>query len=217
VDGESGRRGDHPQPGSNYFVRATDVNSNYNGLVVGLQRRFARGLAFTAGYTWGKSIDTASGLQGTNQPQDNYNMKAERGLSDFDVRQRFVLSGTWMLPFGAAQRWLNDGIGAKAFGGWQLAGIATLQSGQPMTALLSTALSGTQSNGTDRGPISSLIPTCPLASAIRATGSTHRRSSPHLSSRTPLAPTVSLEMKVATSSPGRAWLFGMPACNGRCD
>ncbi len=150
VDGESGRRGYHPQPGSNYFVRYTDVNSNYNAVVVSIQRRFARGLAFTAGYTWGKSIDTASGLQGTNQPQDNYNMKAERGLSDFDVRQRFVLSGTWMLPFGGGQRWLNDGIGAKAFGGWQLAGIATLQSGQPMTALLSTALSGTQSNGTDR-------------------------------------------------------------------
>ena len=150
VDGESGRRGYHPQPGSNYFVRATDVNSNYNGLVVGLQRRFARGLAFSAGYTWGKSIDTASGLQGTNQPQDNYNMKAERGLSDFDARQRFVLSGTWDLPFGAGRRWLTDGIGAKAFGGWQLAGIVTLQSGQPMTALLSTALSGTQSNGTDR-------------------------------------------------------------------
>jgi Carboxypeptidase regulatory-like domain len=147
---ESGRRGYHPQPGSNYFVRYTDVNSNYNALVVSIQRRFARGLSFAAGYTWGKSIDTASGLQGTNQPQDNYNMKAERGLSDFDVRQRFVLSGTWMLPFGAGQRWLNDGVGAKAFGGWQLAGIATLQSGQPMTALLSTALSGTQSNGTDR-------------------------------------------------------------------
>ena len=150
VDGESGRRSYHPQPGSNYFVRYTDVNSNYNGLVVSLQRRFAGGLAFAAGYTWGKSIDTASGLQGTNQPQDNYNMKAERGLSDFDTRQRFVSSGTWDLPFGAGRRWLTEGIGAKAFGGWQLAGILTLQSGQPMTALLSTALSGTQSNGTDR-------------------------------------------------------------------
>jgi hypothetical protein len=149
-DGESGRRGYHPQPGSNYFVRATDVNSNYNGLVVRLQRRLARGLAFEAGYTWGKSIDTASGLQGTNSPQDNYNLRAERGLSDFDVRQRFVLSSTWALPFGEGQHWLKQGVAAKAFGGWQLANIVTLQSGQPMTALLSTSLSGTQSNGTDR-------------------------------------------------------------------
>ncbi|MBZ5516678.1 MAG: hypothetical protein LAN62_17880 [Acidobacteriia bacterium] len=144
------RLGYHPQPGSNQFVRATDVNSNYNALIVRLERRFTNGLSFVAGYTVGKSIDTASGLNGTNQPQDNYNLAAERGLSDFDVRQRFVLSSTWELPFGRGRRWVTGGVGAKALGGWQLANILTLQTGQPMTAVLSSALSGTQSNGTDR-------------------------------------------------------------------
>jgi len=144
------RRGYHPQPGSNQFVRATDVNSNYNALVARLERRFSGGLSFVAGYTFGKSIDTASGLQGTNQPQDNYNLKTERGLSDFDVRQRFVLSSTWLLPFGAARRWLRAGAASKVLGDWQVANILTFQTGQPLTAVLSTALSGTQSNGTDR-------------------------------------------------------------------
>jgi len=144
------RRGYHPQPGSNQFVRATDVNSSYDALILRLERRFARGLSFVAGYTFGKSIDTASGLNGTNQPQDNYNLKAERGLSDFDVRQRFVLSSTWELPFGAERRWLKEGWKARLFGQWQLANILTLQTGQPLTAVLPTALSGTQSNGTDR-------------------------------------------------------------------
>jgi hypothetical protein len=144
------RRGYHPQPGANQFVRATDVNSNYSALIVRLERRFADGLSFVAGYTFAKSIDTASGLQGTNQPQDNYNLKGERGLSDFDVRQRFVLSSTWQLPFGADRRWMRRGAASKLFGRWQLANILTLQTGQPMTAVLSTALSGTQSNGTDR-------------------------------------------------------------------
>jgi len=144
------RCGYHPQPGSNQFVRATDVNSSYDALILRLERRFARGLSFVAGYTFGKSIDTASGLNGTNQPQDNYNLKAERGLSDFDVRQRFVLSSTWELPFGAERRWLKEGWKARLFGQWQLANILTLQTGQPLTAVLPTALSGTQSNGTDR-------------------------------------------------------------------
>jgi hypothetical protein len=144
------RRGYHPQPGSNQFVRATDVNSSYHALILRLERRLARGLSFVAGYTFGKSIDTASGLNGTNQPQDNYNLQAERGLSDFDVRQRFVLSNTWELPFGAERRWLKQGWTARIFGQWQLANILTLQTGQPMTAVLPTALSGTQSNGTDR-------------------------------------------------------------------
>ncbi|HUU14651.1 MAG TPA: carboxypeptidase-like regulatory domain-containing protein [Terriglobia bacterium] len=144
------RRGNHPQPGSNQFVRATDVNSNYSALIARLERRFALGVSFVAGYTFGKSIDTASGLNGTNQAQDNYNLAGERGLSDFDVRQRFVLSSTWELPFGPDRRWLKDGIAAKVLGRWQLASILTLQTGQPMTAILPTALSGTGSNGTDR-------------------------------------------------------------------
>jgi carboxypeptidase family protein len=144
------RRGYHPQPGSNQFVRATDVNSHYHALIARLERRFSGGVSFVAGYTFGKSIDTASGLQGTNQPQDNYNLKAERGLSDFDVRQRFVVSSTWELPFGSGRRWAKDGPAETVLGQWQLASILTLQTGQPMTAILPTALSGTQSNGTDR-------------------------------------------------------------------
>lgn len=144
------RRGYHPQPGSNQLTRATDVNSDYNALVARLTRRFSHGLSFEAGYTFGKSLDTASGLQGTNQPQDNYDLRAEYGLSDFDVRQRFVLSNTWQLPFGSGQAWLTDGALAYILGGWQASNIVTLQTGQPMTAVLSTSLSGTDSSGTDR-------------------------------------------------------------------
>jgi hypothetical protein len=144
------RIGYHPQPGSNQFIRATDVNSNYNALVARLERRFSGGLSFVAGYTYAKSIDTASGLDGTDQPQDNYNMRAEYGLSDFDMRQRVTFSGVWQLPFGPRRRWVKSGVPSHFLGGWQLANILTLQTGQPLTAVLATALSGTQSNGTDR-------------------------------------------------------------------
>jgi hypothetical protein len=144
------RRGYHPQPGSNQFIRATDVNSNYNAVIARLERRFSYGLSFVGGYTFGKSIDTASGLNGTNQAQDNYDLKAERGLSDFDLRQRFVFSNTWELPFGSGRYWLRQGAAARVFGHWDLSNIVTLQTGQPLTAILPTALSGTNSNGTDR-------------------------------------------------------------------
>jgi hypothetical protein len=144
------RLGYHPQPGSNQFVRATDVNSNYNGLVARLERRFSGGLSFVAGYTYAKSFDSASGLDGTDQPQDNYNMRAEYGLSDFDMRQRFTFSEVWQLPLGPGGRWAKSGVAGHSLGGWQFASIVTLESGQPLTAVLSTALSGTQSNGTDR-------------------------------------------------------------------
>jgi len=144
------RLGYHPQPGSNQFVRATDVNSNYNALVARLERRLSGGLSFVAGYTYAKSLDTASGLDGTNQAQDNYNLRAEYGLSDFDMRQRVTFSGVWQLPFGAGTRWAQQGVASHILGQWQFANILSLQTGQPLTAVLSTALSGTQSNGTDR-------------------------------------------------------------------
>ena len=144
------RRGTHPQPGSNQYVRATDVNTNYNALVARLERRLSGGLTFAAGYTYGKSLDTASGLNGTNQAQDDYNLRAEYGLSDFDMRQRVTVSGLWQFPFGARARWAKEGVSRRILGEWQLANIFTLQTGQPLTAVLDTALSGTQSNGTDR-------------------------------------------------------------------
>ena len=144
------QRGYHPQPGSNQYIRATDVNSNYNALIVRLERRFSHGVSFVGGYTFGKSIDTASGLNGANQAQDNYDLKAERGVSDFDIRQRFVFSGNWEFPFGSGRQWMRGGAAARVFGHWDLSNILTLQSGQPLTAILSTALSGTDSNGTDR-------------------------------------------------------------------
>ena len=144
------RRGTHPQAGSNQYVRATDVNTNYNALVARLERRLSGGLTFAAGYTYGKSLDTASGLNGTNQAQDDYNLRAEYGLSDFDMRQRVTVSGLWQLPFGAHSRWAKQGVSRRILGEWQLANIFTLQTGQPLTAVLDTALSGTQSNGTDR-------------------------------------------------------------------
>ena len=201
------RLGYHPQPGSNQFIRDTDVNSNFNGLVARLERRFSAGLSFVAGYTYAKSLDTASGLNGTDQPQDNYNMRAEYGLSDFDMRQRVSFSGVWQLPFGSKARWAKSGTPNHLFGGWQMANIITLQSGQPLTTVLATALSGTQSNGTDRpdlianpnlpggerSPTAGLIP----ALSLRLPSFTMRREL-----------TASPAMKLATWSPVPAWRVG---------
>ena len=120
------------------------VNSNYHSLAVKLQRRFSRGLTFVSGYTWSKAIDTGSGIR-TNGgdplfPQDNYNMGADRGLAQYDVRHRWVTSFLWELPAGKGKRWLNSGIGDVVLGGWQLGSIVTLQGGFPFTL----------TNGTDR-------------------------------------------------------------------
>jgi hypothetical protein len=63
-------------------------------------------------------ITTRPGL-----PQNSSNLAGERGLSDFDVRQRFVAQYIYDVP-----KWAPV-IGS----GWELLGITTLQSGQPFT------------------------------------------------------------------------------------
>jgi hypothetical protein len=61
----------------------------------------------------------------------------ERGNSDFDVRHRFTLSYIYELPFGRGKRLLGDASGAlnQVVGGWQIAGITTISSGNWFTAL----------------------------------------------------------------------------------
>jgi hypothetical protein len=114
-------------------------NSIYNALQAELTRRFSRGLQFTAAYTFSRSIDDGGGAFGTGSngnntnPQDFQAIFLERGLSDIDVRNRFVLSGVYELPFGKGRRFAN-GVNRAAnavVGGWQLNGILSIQSGLP--------------------------------------------------------------------------------------
>jgi hypothetical protein len=116
------------------------ANSEYNALEASLRKRFGHGLSFLASYTWSKTIDDVSSFNITGSAskpvagendlaQNPFNLGAERGLSLFDARNRFVGSYDWALPFWTqGQTWYQ-----KALGGWQLDGIATLMSGTPFT------------------------------------------------------------------------------------
>ena len=116
------------------FQAEDTISSNYSSLQAKLDKRFSHGLSFLTAYTWSHSIDGASvffgsGANGTTIfPQDNYNLKAERGNSDFDIRQRLSWSFTYELPLPQS---VPKAIGA----GWQLGGILTLQTGQPFSVL----------------------------------------------------------------------------------
>ena len=128
------------------------ANSNYNALQAKFQRRLSRGLSALASYTWSKSIDDASNFFTSagdpNFPQNSYNVRAERGRSNFDVRQRLSVSYSYLLPFGEGRQYLaNDGWVTKVFTGWETFGIVTLQTGRPFTVAL---LSEIDNSGTGR-------------------------------------------------------------------
>ena len=68
------------------------------------------------------------------------NRSADRGLSGFNIRHRFTYSWNYQLPFGKGKAHLNDNAVANAIlGGWQMNGIATLQTGLPFTPTLASS------------------------------------------------------------------------------
>jgi hypothetical protein len=115
----------------------TRSNSSYNSLQTSLRQSYAHGVSFLVAYTYGKSIDGGPGIGTSSQSyagiQNVYNLRAERGLSDFDVRHRLVFSPVAELPFGKDKPFLNHGLESTVAGGWQLAGIFTFQTGRPFT------------------------------------------------------------------------------------
>jgi carboxypeptidase family protein len=104
--------------------------SNYHALRVSVQRQLSKGLWFNGGYDFSKSIDE---LGPGELPQDSRNARAERALSNFEQRHRFVL--TWIYEFPSSKY--------EVFKGWKTAGTLRLTSGNPFTPLISFDNSGT--------------------------------------------------------------------------
>jgi len=128
-----------PIPQMSGFNSVTwDGWEKYHALTLTLTQRAWRGLVVDTNYTWSKALDNASNPgtnnAGTNLPQDPANMAAEKGLSDFDHRHRFVANFLYQLPFlKNSEGWIHT-----AFADWQVGGIYTLESGSPFTINLST-------------------------------------------------------------------------------
>ncbi|WP_353069685.1 carboxypeptidase regulatory-like domain-containing protein [Tunturibacter empetritectus] len=109
--------------------------SNYNALQASFQRRFTKGLAFDANYTWGKGLSDITGFsqQGGNQGWSNANPFAirqiEYGIAENDIQNRFALSLNYELQYGKS----FTGIKKAVLSGWQANTITVWQSGKPFT------------------------------------------------------------------------------------
>lgn len=125
-------------------VQESVSNSNYNGMWISADKRLAKGLTFSTSYTFSKSIDNNSVGSSNPQIQDFRNIAAERALSDFDARHRFVLSGIYLLPLSAHQSFLK-----RVVEGWSIAPIVNLQSGNPFSPIV----------GNTRNPVPGTAPT----------------------------------------------------------
>ncbi|HWP45137.1 MAG TPA: TonB-dependent receptor, partial [Blastocatellia bacterium] len=135
-------------PLRNPFLAATrvtyfDGDSYYNALQLNVERRLSDGLQLQMAYTFSKSIDTSSDsvglfqLESTQFAQDTHNLRADRGLSVFDVRHNFSLNVIYELPYKTR----SDASGARRvadflLGGWQANSIITARSGTPFNPII---------------------------------------------------------------------------------
>jgi hypothetical protein len=114
----------------------TDANSIFNAFLVSAKQRFGSGSQFQVSYTLSRSIDESSNTQvreiATNlggETMDAYNLRADRGLSSFNVSHNFVANYSYSIPFPADL----TGIAGKLLAGWQWNGIVSLASGTPFS------------------------------------------------------------------------------------
>lgn len=145
-----------PQYGSAQVDTVTSADDfgvyTYNALQARVQKRISHGLTVLASYTWSKTLTNADAEYPTEAAWEAndvsgalnvYNLKVEKGLSEFDTPQSLVLSYTYELPFGKGKAFANRGgvVNAVA-GGWEIAGSDTYQSGNPLSVTESNWTSG---------------------------------------------------------------------------
>ena len=118
------------------FELQPTASSAYHGITIGMNRRLADELEWSAGYTWSHTKDSASDFD--EQPQDPYALDAEWSDSRYDQRHRFVVSALFDLPIGEEEdrkpgevpnAWI------RAFSQIEVAPILTVGSGHPANVI----------------------------------------------------------------------------------
>jgi hypothetical protein len=112
--------------------------AEYNGLSLILRQRVYHGLSGQASYTWAHDLDISTDSNGGGAPSQQYNLAADYGNSNWDIRHRFVGVLTYELPSFNGKSLLVR----ETLGGWQINAIVNLQTGMPFNVSLATNSAG---------------------------------------------------------------------------
>jgi hypothetical protein len=143
-------------------VPATLWNSDgiYHALELQFQKRMSHGVSGQVSYTWGRTIDTASGSTDGDQFRNGlsslffFDPSLRRGPSDFNQTHNIVLSYTWDIPSPKDA----SGVLGWAAGGWEFGGIFQASTGMPFTPTIAGDPLGM--NSTDPFGFPDKVPHC---------------------------------------------------------
>jgi len=113
-----------------FQLRSNYGQSVYHSFQLNFRRTHARGLSWNLAYTWARTLDNISSDRVTAE-HDARNLAANRGPSNFDRPHRFTATYVAVIPT-PLRSWRPA---RRLLGGWQVSGMATLQSGTPFSAL----------------------------------------------------------------------------------
>jgi hypothetical protein len=118
-----------------YYVDNSQL-SDYHSWQTSLRQRFAHNLTFAVHYTWGKQLSNDSGdigayyqNDGNVRAQSFFDLRREWGPADGDVRHYFAADWVYVLP---SLQSLHSAVARQALGGWQLSGILSAATGNPL-------------------------------------------------------------------------------------
>lgn len=151
--------------GGGSYLLQNGAFSSYQSLQIEVRRRMAAGLLLNASYVYSKGLtdfygDDSGSFNGVTT-QRNYALN--KGLSPYDIRHAGKFNFLYELPFGAGKPWLSTGnrFVKELVGGWQVAGIGRIQSGQPFQLQSGRATFNQNNSGVlplvDRGELQSKV------------------------------------------------------------
>jgi hypothetical protein len=120
-------------------LKSSDGDSWYRALLVEARHRWSGGFMAQSSYTWSKSEDTtqastffSDATNGTTSAFPEFIPDYNKGLSDFHAEHNWVTNFVYDLPFARQA----TGITGALLGGWRIAGIINVRSGNPLTVFV---------------------------------------------------------------------------------
>lgn len=123
------------------------LTDNYNSLQVSLVKRFSQGISFIASYTWARALGYTDDNLFLSNP---FNRSLSYGPLPWSRQSVLTISHIWALPFGQH----GNSVLSSLIGGWQLNGVFTWATGNPLTVTADPLACGC-GNGT---VLASLVP-----------------------------------------------------------
>jgi Carboxypeptidase regulatory-like domain/TonB dependent receptor len=118
---------------------SSQASALYEGGIMEVKKRFSNSFTLIGNYTYSKAFDTSTDFNSDFGPQDNTNLSADRALSDFDQRHKFIAAAVIDSP------WKN-----KFASGFELSPIVRYNSGHPFNLLAGADVNGDRHPTNDR-------------------------------------------------------------------